>query len=211
MKLIFLGPPGAGKGTIASRLTDIMDIPQISTGDMFRAAIKNQTELGRQVKTILDSGGLVPDEVTVNIVKERLSEDDCSNGFILDGFPRTIPQAEALSVIEKIDAAVNFVVTDELVIKRLTGRRICPKCKEIYHIETLKPKQDGLCDNDGTQLIQREDDSRDSIVHRLDVYKKQTEPLIAFYRSKNLLVDLDAEGGVPKIMKEIKEKLNSLK
>lgn len=211
MKLIFLGPPGAGKGTIASRLTEIMHIPQISTGDMFRAAINNQTELGRQVKAILDSGGLVPDEVTVNIVKERLSEDDCSNGFILDGFPRTIPQAEALSAIEKIDAAVNFIVTDELVIKRLTGRRICPKCKEIYHIETLKPKQDGLCDNDGTQLIQREDDSRDSIVNRLDVYKKQTEPLIAFYRSQNLLVDLDADGGVPKIMKEIEEKLNSLK
>lgn len=208
MKIVFLGPPGAGKGTIASRLIGDRNIPQISTGDMFRAAIKNQTELGKKVKAILDSGGLVPDEVTIGLVRERLSEDDAGNGFILDGFPRTIPQAEALAKIADLTAVINFIIADEQVIRRLSGRRVCPKCNRNYHIETLKPKQENICDDDGSELIQRKDDSAESIMHRLDVYKSQTEPLIEYYREKGLLRDLDASTSVDIMMRDVRKILS---
>jgi adenylate kinase len=208
MKIVFLGPPGAGKGTIASRIIKDRNIPQISTGDIFRAAIKNQTELGKKVKAILDSGELVPDTITIEIVKERLKQDDAKNGFILDGFPRTIPQAEALDTIIDLRAVINFVISDEQVIGRLSGRRICPKCRRIYHVETLKPKQDGICDDDSTKLIQREDDSKEAIMHRLDVYKNQTEPLIEYYRNKGILKDLDASSAIETIMNDVNEILS---
>lgn len=208
MKIIFLGPPGAGKGTIASRLIDKLHIPQISTGDLFREAIKNKTPLGVQVKSILNAGDLVPDDVTIKVLKERISHNDSENGFILDGFPRTIPQADYLAEMMEISAVINFNISDETVIKRLTGRRVCPDCRQNYHIETLKPKTEGQCDKDGSRLIQRKDDSKESITNRLNVYKKQTLPLIDYYRSRDMITDINAEGNVESMMKEISEKLD---
>lgn len=192
MKLVFFGPPGAGKGTIAVKLAEQLGIPHISTGDLFRAAIKNQTELGVKVKAILDSGALVPDEVTVDLVRERISEDDTKSGYILDGFPRTIPQAEALAGIDSIDAVINFAVDEPIIIARLSGRRTCSKCGFIHHVEYLPPKQEGICDRCGGELIQREDDSETSIKNRLAVYQKQTAPLLEYYRNKGLSIDIDA-------------------
>jgi adenylate kinase len=192
MKLIFLGPPGAGKGTLATLVSKEHGIPQISTGDMFREAIKKETELGKRVKAILASGDLVPDELTINLVKERLAEADAKKGFILDGFPRTIPQAEALEKFQKLDAAVNFAIDDELVVKRLSGREVCKNCGAIYHVTNMPSKVKGVCDKCGGALYTRPDDTLESITNRLNVYRKQTEPLIAFYRSRKLLKDIDS-------------------
>ncbi len=192
MNLIFLGPPGAGKGTMASRLAQDQGIPHISTGDIFRANIKNQTELGKKVKTILDRGDLVPDELTIELVKDRLSQPDTGKGFILDGFPRTIPQAEALTSFAKIDNVINFVLTDEEVVKRLSGRRVAPTSGRTYHVLFNPPRKEGIDDETGEKLITRPDDEVDAVKNRLDVYNRQTAPLIDFYRSKNLLTDLDS-------------------
>ena len=192
MKLIFLGPPGAGKGTLATLVSKEKGIPQVSTGDMFREAIKKETELGRKVKAILASGELVPDEVTVDLVKERLGQPDAKNGYILDGFPRTIPQAEALEKIQKLDAVVNFAIDDDLVLERLSGREICKNCGAIYHVKNMPTKVKGVCDKCGGPVVTRPDDTRESIMNRLDVYRKQTEPLIAFYQKKKLLKDIDS-------------------
>ena len=192
MKLIFLGPPGAGKGTLAGLVSKEHGIPQISTGDMFREAIKKETALGKQVKEILGRGDLVPDDLTVSLVKERLSQDDAVKGFILDGFPRTIPQAEALGKIQSLDAVVNFAIDDELVVQRLYGREICKNCGAIYHVKNMPSKVKGVCDKCGGPLYTRPDDSLESITNRLDVYRKQTEPLIEFYRKKKLLKDIDS-------------------
>ncbi len=192
MKLIFLGPPGAGKGTLATLVSKEHGIPQISTGDMFREAIKKETELGKKVKAILASGELVPDEVTVDLVKERLTQADAKKGYILDGFPRTIPQAEALEEFQKLDAVVNFAIDDELVVQRLTGREVCKNCGAIYHVTNMPSRVKGVCDKCGGPLYTRPDDSRESITNRLSVYRKQTEPLIAFYRSRKLLKDIDS-------------------
>ena len=192
MKLIFLGPPGAGKGTMADKLANEQGIPHISTGDIFRYNIKNETELGKKVKAILDKGDLVPDELTISLVEDRLGQDDTGGGFILDGFPRTIPQAEALDGFATIEKVVNFAISDEEIIKRLSGRRVAPSSGRTYHVIFNPPKVEGKDDDSGEDLVIRPDDQVDAIKNRLDVYKKQTAPLIDYYKTKGLLVDVDA-------------------
>ncbi|MBP3709362.1 MAG: adenylate kinase [Treponema sp.] len=206
MNFIFLGPPGAGKGSLAAKVAKEYNIPHISTGDIFRAAIKNQTELGKKVKGIIDSGGLVSDEITCELVKERLAQDDAKNGFILDGFPRTIPQAEAFTRICNDVAVVNFVIADEIVIRRLSTRRVCKACGAIFNTLSLPPKTDGVCDNCGSELFQRDDDKQESIAHRMDVYREQTEPLIDFYRTRGELADIDGAIPTEKVLLAFKEK-----
>ena len=206
MKMVFLGPPGAGKGTIAVRAKEFFNIPHISTGDLFRSNIKNETQLGLKVKEILASGGLVPDSVTIEMVKNRIAEPDCENGFILDGFPRTIPQAEALAKILPVDAVVNFDIADNEVVGRLSGRRVCKNCGQNFHVEFMPPKVEGKCDKCGGELYTRDDDKIDSIKHRLEVYRSQTAPLIDFYREKNLLTDIDARPATDKILVEFESK-----
>jgi len=193
MNLILLGPPGAGKGTLAAMLKDEMQIPHISTGDIFRAAIKTRTPLGNEVSAILAAGDLVPDELTIRLVTERLGEADTESGYILDGFPRTIPQAEALDAITDIDYVINFAVRREVIIRRLSGRRIAKHSGRVYHLLYNPPKVAGVCDETGEPLIQREDDMEEAIINRLEVYTRQTEPLIEYYSDKDLLVTIDAE------------------
>lgn len=187
MRMVFLGPPGAGKGTVASKAKEFYGIPHISTGDLFRSNIKNETELGLQVKSILASGGLVPDSITIEMVRNRLAEPDCVNGFILDGFPRTIPQADALAQMTDLDAVVDFQISAEEVVERLSGRRMCPSTGRIYHILFNPPKVEGKDDETGEDLIQREDDKEEAIKHRLEVYVAQTQPLIDYYKAKGLI------------------------
>jgi adenylate kinase len=194
MKLIFLGPPGAGKGTISDLAVEKLGLPHISTGDLFRAAVKNGTPLGLKVKDIMASGGLVPDELTIELVKERLSQADCAKGWILDGFPRTIPQAEALEKIAAVDSVVNFEVADAIVVDRLSGRRMCKACGKIYHVKNMPPKKEGICDVDGTELYTRDDDKAAAIQVRLDTYRKSTEPLIDWYGKKGKLLTIDGVG-----------------
>ena len=196
MKIIMLGAPGAGKGTQAKRIADKYEIPHISTGDIFRANIKNGTELGKKAKEYMDQGLIVPDELTVNLVIDRVSNDDCKNGYVLDGFPRTIPQAEALDNAltargEKIDFAVNVEVPDENIINRMSGRRACLTCGATYHTEFIKPKVEGICDNCGSTLVLRDDDKPETVKKRLDVYHDQTQPLIDYYSGKNVLAEVD--------------------
>jgi adenylate kinase len=207
MNLIFLGPPGAGKGTLAGLVSKEYAVPQISTGDIFRDAIKRETDLGKKVKEIVGRGDLVPDELTVSLVRERLTQPDAKKGYILDGFPRTIPQAEALEKIQKLDAVVNFAIDDALVIDRLSGREICKNCGAIYHVKNMPSKVKGVCDKCGGPVVTRPDDSRESIMNRLDVYRKQTEPLIAFYRKKKLLRDIDSSKSPEDTLTQIKKVL----
>ena len=189
---IFLGPPGAGKGSLAVKVAEAYKIPHISTGDIFRANIKAQTPLGIKVKAIIDSGSLVSDELTFELVKDRLAQDDCKNGYILDGFPRTIPQAEMLEKLVNDVKVVNFEIKDEIVIRRLSTRRVCKACGANFNVLTLPPKVEGVCDKCGGELYQRDDDKQESILHRMDVYREQTEPLINFYKEKGKITDLDA-------------------
>ena len=189
---VFLGPPGAGKGSLAVKVAEDYKIPHISTGDIFRANIKAQTPLGVKVKAIIDSGSLVSDELTFELVKDRLSQADCKNGYILDGFPRTIPQAEMLEGLVSDIKVVNFEIQDEIVIRRLSTRRVCKACGANYNVLTLKPKVEGVCDKCGGELYQRDDDKQESILHRMDVYREQTEPLINFYKEKGKITNLDA-------------------
>ncbi len=207
MNLVFLGPPGAGKGTIAAIAKMELGVPHISTGDLFRANIKNETELGKQVKSILASGGLVPDEVTIKMVEKRLGDDDAKKGYILDGFPRTIAQAEALAAMSDVDAVINFTLDQDEIIRRLSGRRVCKSTGRTYHITSNPPKVDGIDDETGEVLIQRDDDKPEAISHRLDVYKASTAPLIDYYRSKGLLIDLDCSGAPEDILKDLIKKL----
>ena len=205
MNFIFLGPPGAGKGSLAVKVAQDYKIPHISTGDIFRAAIKNQTELGKKVKAIIDGGGLVSDDITCALVKERLAEADCKNGFILDGFPRTIPQADALAEFCPDVVCVNFVIDEDVVINRLSTRRVCKKCGANFNILTQPPKNEGVCDECGGELYQRDDDKSESIMHRMEVYREQTEPLIAYYRGKGKLTDIDGAIQTEELLGKFKE------
>ena len=209
--LLFLGPPGAGKGTVAELLCDRLQIVHLSTGDMFRAAIRAGTELGKRVQSIMSEGSLVPDDVTVGLVRERLAEDDVRNGYILDGFPRTIPQAEALERFGDVTVAINMIVDEELVVRRLSGRRVCSNCGEIYHVENHPPKVDGVCDVCGGTPVQRDDDQPASIRHRLEVYEQETAPLIGFYRQRGLLGDVDGSEDAEAVCDHILEILEKLK
>ncbi|MBD5462494.1 MAG: adenylate kinase [Lachnospiraceae bacterium] len=196
MKIIMLGAPGAGKGTQAKMIADKYNVPHISTGDIFRANIKNGTELGMEAKKYMDQGLLVPDELTVKILLDRVAQDDCKNGYVLDGFPRTIPQAQVLDkalseINDKIDYAINVDVPDENIIKRMGGRRACLSCGATYHIEHIPPKKEGICDTCGKELVLRDDDKPETVGNRLDVYHKQTQPLIEFYSAKGILKTVD--------------------
>ena len=198
-RLVILGAPGAGKGTQAAILSEKLQVPHISTGDIFRSNIKNETPLGILAKQYIDSGSLVPDEVTIGIVKDRLAEPDCKNGFILDGFPRTIQQADSLDKMlgelgTKLDKAVDIYAGDDVIIRRLSGRRVCPECTAIYHINSSEHARKGICGNCGAKLIQREDDSEETVKNRLKTYHLQTEPLISYYKGKGLLVQVQGEG-----------------
>jgi len=192
MKMIFLGPPGAGKGTLADRAKDLLGIPQISTGGIFRAAVAAGSPLGLKVKSIMDSGKLVDDETTIELVKERLTQDDVQKGYILDGFPRTIPQAEALATFSAVDKVVNFDIPDSGVLERLGGRRVCRMCGYNFHAVFNKSSKGDICDKCGGEVYTRDDDQPEAIQKRLEVYRAQTEPLINYYREKGLLLDIDA-------------------
>ena len=209
MNLIFLGPPGAGKGTVAQQIVADLGILQISTGDLLRNAVKEGTELGVKAKEYMDAGNLVPDEIVIGLLKERITKEDCKDGFILDGFPRTIPQAEALDESGvTIGRVVNLIVHDELIIHRLSGRRTCSRCNAIYNVNegcVPQPKEAGKCDKCGGELIQRDDDKPEAIKNRLAVYRKQTAPLIDYYRGKGLLKDVDASQELSKIVAATKE------
>ncbi|TRN41747.1 adenylate kinase [Staphylococcus pseudintermedius] len=216
MNIILMGLPGAGKGTQASEIIKKYPIPHISTGDMFRKAIKDETELGKEAKSYMDRGELVPDEVTVGIVKERISEDDAKKGFLLDGFPRTIEQAEALnSILEElgrtIDAVVNIEVPEEELMNRLTGRRICETCGTTYHLVFNPPKVEGICDIDGGKFYQREDDNPETVANRLEVNVKQSKPILEFYNQKGLLKNIDGSKHIDEVTSDVIEILESLK
>ncbi len=210
-----MGLPGAGKGTQAEKIVEKYQIPHISTGDMFRLAIKEGTELGIKAKGFMDQGELVPDEVTIGIVRERLSKADCNKGFLLDGFPRTLAQAEALEDLlqnmkRSLDYVVHVDVPQDQLIERLTGRRICPTCGATYHVTFNPPKEDNICDNDGSTLIQREDDSAETVVKRLEVNVKQTKPMLDFYHDKGYLVSIDGLQNIDKVFEDIDQKLQTL-
>ncbi|MCL2138730.1 MAG: adenylate kinase [Treponema sp.] len=200
MKLIFLGPPGAGKGTLAARAVDILHCPHVSTGEIFRAAIAAQSPLGLKVKAIIDAGKLVDDGTTIELVKERLAQGDAQNGYILDGFPRTIAQAEALSGFSSVDKVINFDIPDSGVLERLGGRRVCRACGYNFHTIFNKPKEETVCDYCGGEVYTRVDDGPEAIQKRLEVYRAQTAPLIGFYREKKLLVDIDASPLVDEVV-----------
>lgn len=196
MKIIMLGAPGAGKGTQAKQIAAKYEIPHISTGDIFRANIKEGTALGMEAKSYMDKGQLVPDELTVKILLDRVAKDDCKNGYVLDGFPRTIPQADVLDEAvtklgEKIDFAINVDVPDENIIRRMSGRRACLKCGATYHVVSIPPKKEGICDACGEELVIRDDDKEETVKARLEAYHKQTQPLIDYYNNKGILKEVD--------------------
>ncbi|SHE73247.1 Adenylate kinase [Marinitoga hydrogenitolerans DSM 16785] len=208
LNLLFFGPPGAGKGTIAKEVSKKYNIPHISTGDMLREAVASESELGKQVKSILDSGQLVSDEIMLEVIKSRLNKNDVDKGFILDGFPRTLPQAEALETLLKdiknpITGIIYLEVDEETVVKRITSRRICPKCGKIYNIITLKPKIDNTCDICGVELIQRDDDKEEVVRDRYKVYMEKTYPVIEFYKKYNQFFTVDGSGTVEIVTKEV--------
>lgn len=197
MKIIFLGAPGSGKGTMAQKLTNDLSIPHISTGDIFRKHLKEGTPLGLQIKDILATGQLVPDEVTVEIVKDRLSKDDCANGYILDGFPRSLAQAKALDAFDDVDYAVNLSVDSDTVIKRLSGRRFCPDCNGTFHISALEDEHS--CPNCGGKLVVRDDDREETVRERLNVYDETTSPLVDYYDKQGKLITVDGNGSVDSV------------
>ncbi len=213
MKIIMLGAPGAGKGTQAKMIADTYKIPHVSTGDIFRANIKEGTELGKEAKKYMDQGLLVPDELTVKILLDRVAKDDCKNGYVLDGFPRTIPQAEVLDKAltelgDKIDFAINVDVPDENIINRMSGRRACLACGATYHIKHVPPKKEGICDRCGKELVLRDDDKPETVKNRLNVYHEQTQPLIDFYTKKGVLKTVDGTVDMMDVFDAIKKILN---
>ena len=208
MKIIMLGAPGAGKGTQAIQIAKKYNIPHVSTGDLFRSNISKNTELGREAKQYMDAGKLVPDELTVRMLLDRVSQDDCKNGYVLDGFPRTIAQAEVLEqevekLHEKIDYAIDVEVPDANIVKRMGGRRACTKCGATYHIEHIPPKKEGICDNCGSELVLRSDDAPETVQKRLDVYHEQTQPLIDFYKARGILKQVDGTQDMQAVFDDI--------
>lgn len=208
MNIIFLGPPGAGKGTQAQIVCQRLGIPQVSTGDMLRAAIAAGTEMGLKAKEYMDQGQLVPDEVVIGIVKDRLADADCQKGYILDGFPRTVEQAKALGTFAKIDVAINLDVPDDVLVKRLSGRRVCPLCGAPYHVDRLNGET--VCKADGTPLIQRDDDRAETVLNRLTVYHQKTAPLIDYYRDEGLLKNIGGGLSLEEISEEIFRTLEAI-
>lgn len=216
MKIVFMGPPGAGKGTQAEKIIENYQIPHISTGDMFRKAIKDQTELGMEAKRYMDQGALVPDHVTIGIIKDRLSESDCKSGFLLDGFPRTVDQAKALDEIltsldSKIDYVINIDVDLNILKERLTGRRICRSCGATYHMVFNPPAEAGTCDKCGGELYQRKDDNEETVGNRLDVYVSQTKPLLDYYSLAGNLVNINGQQSIDLVFAEIQDVLGGNK
>jgi len=207
--IVLLGPPASGKGTQAARLKEILDLPHIASGDLFRENLKNETELGKKAKVYMDRGDLVPDDVTIAMVMERLSRPDCANGALLDGFPRTIAQAEALDQAlagqgNKISLALYIAVPDEVLVERVSGRRLCRLCGESYHVRFNPPKQPGVCDNDGGELYQRDDDKPETVRKRLQVYWEQTSPLIETYRDQGVLVEVDGDQAIDDVTADLR-------
>ncbi len=216
MKIIMLGAPGAGKGTQAAMIAEKYKIPHISTGDIFRANIKNGTELGKEAKKYMDEGKLVPDELTVRILLDRVAQNDCGKGYVLDGFPRTIPQAEVLDeelkkLGDKVDFAINVDVPDENIINRMSGRRACLKCGATYHIKYIQPKVEGICDNCGSELVLRDDDKPETVKKRLSVYHEQTQPLIDYYGKKGILKTVDGTVDPKDVFASIEEMIKYVK
>lgn len=212
MQLILLGPPGSGKGTLAAELALLYQIPHISTGDIFRKHIAGKTALGCQVEGYIRRGALVPDDVTIAMVEDRLDEEDCARGFLLDGFPRTIPQAETLEAMPAvrrlpIDAVINLQVSDATILRRLSGRRHCSGCGRHYNILSNPPKVQAICDHCGQKLVQRQDDHAETVIRRLQTYRQQTQPLIDYYRNKNLLIDADNEGSAQHCYETVRNRL----
>lgn len=208
MKLVILGPPGAGKGTQAEYIVKRYNIPHISTGDIFRENIKNNTELGKKAKSYMDRGLLVPDDLVIALVEDRLNKDDAKEGFLLDGFPRTVAQAVSLDSIldkndDKLTKVINISVDPEILIERAVGRRVCKTCGMTYHVKFNPPKEEGVCDKDGTKLIQRDDDTEETVKTRISVYFDQTAPLIDYYRAQNLLIDIDGAKDIDKVFDDI--------
>lgn len=212
MRTILLGPPGAGKGTQAETIVREFNVPHISTGDIFRYNIKEGTDLGKKAKEYMDQGLLVPDELTIELVKDRLLKDDCENGFLLDGFPRTIAQADALedalkSMDQKLDCVVNIEVSKELLVERAVGRRVCKDCGQTYHMTFNAPSKEGICDRCGGELLQRKDDTEETVSKRISVYQEQTQPLIEYYSKKGIIVNIDGEKPIDEVGKSIVAKL----
>jgi adenylate kinase len=203
LNIVLLGPPGAGKGTYAGILSKKYGIPTISVGDLFRKAIKDETELGKRVKAYVSSGDLVPDEIVNEVVKNRLNEDDCKQGFLLDGYPRTVNQAESMPAFKNIGVALNFVVSDEVIMERISGRRTCRKCGAIYHIKNVPPTIDGICDRCTGRLVQRSDEKPEVIKNRLVVYREKTKPVADYLRKKGLVADIDANYPIEEVDKII--------
>lgn len=208
MRVVFLGAPGVGKGTQAERVASRFRHPKISTGDILREAVRNKTPLGLQAKAAMDAGKLVSDAVVIGLVKEKLAEPGTANGFLLDGFPRTVKQAEELNAIldskgQHLDRVVNFVVPREEVVRRLSGRRSCPACQAVFHVDSAPPKREGICDRCEAALAQRSDDRREAVETRLSVYEEQTAPLIAYYRSRGLLSELDGSGPIDDVQRRL--------
>ena len=213
--LILLGPPMSGKGTQAARLTQLLGIPQVASGDLFRDNIKNQTNLGRQAKKYIDRGDLVPDEVTIGMVEERLQREDCQDGALLDGFPRTIPQAEALDEIladlgASLAVVISIAVPEDVLVERASGRRLCRTCGKSYHLNFGPPQEPGLCDDDGGELYQRDDDVPETVLQRLQVYQAQTSPLIDFYHSRGILQEINGDQSIDEVAEDIELVLNEL-
>src|SRR5579875_822024 len=209
-RIVFLGPPGAGKGTQAVRLAERRQLPHVATGDIFRAAVRDGTPLGREAKRYMDEGKLVPDQVTVGIVRERLEKADCARGFVLDGFPRTLAQARALDELlagmnRPLERVVPMVVDDDVLVRRSTGRRVCPRCGATYHVDSRPPRQPGRCDACGAALVQRDDDSEATVRRRLAVYHEQTEPLVAYYRDQGKLRDVDGQRSVEEVAAAVEQ------
>ena len=205
MNIVILGAPGVGKGTYAGLLSKKYNIPKISVGDLFRRAIKDETELGKKIKSYVSSGDLVPDEIVIELVKNRLEENDCKRGFLLDGYPRTVAQAEAMEKFKKIDVALNFVAPDEEIMSRIGGRRTCSKCGATYHIKNIPPEVEGICDRCGGKLVQRSDEKPEVIKNRLVVYREKTKPVVDYLRKKGSLVDIDAHYNIEEIDKIISQ------